>query len=75
MTQRERFLKTAAFDNPDRTFLLKPWFWRETLERFREEGLPDDADICGYFGTDKGILSLKKRGSVCFLSCVEFRGN
>lgn len=52
MTQRERFLKTAAFDNPDRAFLLRPWFWRETLYRFKKEGLPDDTDICGYFGTD-----------------------
>ena len=53
--QRERFLKTAVFGNPDRTFILAPWWWHETLERWKTEGLPGDItyfDICEYFGTD-----------------------
>ena len=52
MTQRERFLKTAAFDNPDRTYLLRPWFWQETLERFINEGMPEDVNLWDYFETD-----------------------
>jgi uroporphyrinogen decarboxylase len=51
MTQRERFLKTAAFDNPDRAFLLAPWCWGETWERWTKEGLSTN-DICAHFKTD-----------------------
>jgi len=53
MTQRERFLKTASFDNPDRTFLLAPWCWYETMDRWTKEGLPTDTDLCEYFQTDR----------------------
>ncbi|MCL2814898.1 MAG: uroporphyrinogen decarboxylase family protein [Oscillospiraceae bacterium] len=51
MTQRERFLKTAGFGNPDRAFLCAPWGWGETWERWVKEGLSTD-NVCEYFGTD-----------------------
>ena len=52
MNQRERFRATATFGSVDRTFLLQPWLWHETLRRWRDEGLPDDADSAEYFDTD-----------------------
>ena len=52
MTQRERFLRTARFDDPDRAFLLAPWAWGATIERWRQEGLAPDADLCAEFETD-----------------------
>ncbi len=33
MTPRERYLATAGFGQPDRTFLLPPWVWEATLAR------------------------------------------
>ena len=53
MTPRERFLATAGFKPVDRTFLLAPWVWESTLARWRAEGLPADADLVEYFGTDR----------------------
>ena len=53
MNQRERFLKTAEFGDPDRMFLLSPWCWPDTLERWHKEGLPDNTDLCEYFTTDR----------------------
>ena len=53
MTPRERFLATARFEPADRAFLLQPWVWRETLTRWQAEGLPADADLASYFGTDR----------------------
>jgi uroporphyrinogen decarboxylase len=52
MTSRERFVATASFQPVDRAFLLAPWMWGETLARWREEGLPADADLAAHFGTD-----------------------
>jgi uroporphyrinogen decarboxylase len=53
MNSRERFQTTAAFEPVDRTYLLPPWLWGATLERWRREGLPPDADLVEYFGTDR----------------------
>jgi uroporphyrinogen decarboxylase len=36
----------------DRAFLLHPWCWTQTLARWRREGLPADARLGQYFGTD-----------------------
>ncbi|MCL5995453.1 MAG: uroporphyrinogen decarboxylase family protein [Chloroflexi bacterium] len=52
MNERERFLATAQFQPVDRTFLLAPWAWPATVERWRGEGLPEDADLAAYFETD-----------------------
>lgn len=54
MTDRERFLATADFAHVDRTYLLPVWAWDETFVRWRAEGLPADADLAAYFGTDGG---------------------
>lgn len=54
MTDRERFVATADFSAVDRTYLLPVWAWEATYERWRSEGLPADADLADYFGTDRG---------------------
>ncbi len=55
MTPRERYLATAGFGQPDRTFLLPPWVWEATLARWQKEGLPPDADLPTYFQTDREL--------------------
>jgi Uroporphyrinogen decarboxylase (URO-D) len=52
MNARERFLRTARFQPVDRAFLLQPWVWPATLERWRAEGLAGDAGLTATFGTD-----------------------
>jgi uroporphyrinogen decarboxylase len=52
---RERYHATASFQPADRTFLLPAWPWAATLARWRREGLPADADLAGYFGTDREL--------------------
>lgn len=51
MTERERYLATAEFRAVDRTFLLPPWPWGETVERWRKEGLTA-SNLAEYFMTD-----------------------
>ena len=63
MTQRERYLSTARFGTLDRTFLLPPWTWQSTLERWHAEGMPPDADLPAYFNTDReGGVPLQMQG-------------
>ena len=52
MNERERFLATARFQPVDRTFLLAPWAWGSTINRWRREGLPENANLVEYFETD-----------------------
>ena len=52
MNERERFLATARFQPVDRTFLLAPWAWGSTIDRWRREGLPENANLVEYFETD-----------------------
>jgi uroporphyrinogen decarboxylase len=53
MNNRERFLATMNYQNRDRC----PWgemgFWPETLERWHNEGWPDDVYLNQYFGFDR----------------------
>jgi len=66
MNARQRYLETMCFGQPDRAFLLYPWLWAGTLERWHTEGLPPDVHVDEYFGTDRyetipcvsGFLSL-----------------
>lgn len=45
MTPRERFLATASFGEVGRPFRLETiGFWKETLERWHQEGLPPEVD-------------------------------
>ncbi|MCL2742127.1 MAG: uroporphyrinogen decarboxylase family protein, partial [Oscillospiraceae bacterium] len=44
-------------------FLLSPWAWRETLARWRGEGLPEGCDLSAHFGTDaERIVPLTMQG-------------
>lgn len=67
MNDRERFVQTMIFGNPDRIPLWECAFWDETLERWRTEGLPEEVihpwgygssrteqSLRRYFGFDKG---------------------
>ena len=53
MNKRERFLATARFQPVDRAFLLAPWAWGSTINCWRRDGLPEDADLAVYFETDR----------------------
>ncbi|RKY87798.1 hypothetical protein DRQ09_03905 [candidate division KSB1 bacterium] len=53
MNSRERFLKTCRFEKPDRVFLKPQWIWKETLKRWRDEGLPQDRHWHEFFGFDR----------------------
>ena len=53
MNARQRYLETMCFGRPDRAFLLYPWLWAGTLQRWHTEGLPPDAHVDEYFGTDR----------------------
>ncbi|MBN1435987.1 MAG: hypothetical protein JW936_02835 [Sedimentisphaerales bacterium] len=58
MNSRERFQKLMAFEPVDRLPVLEwaPW-WTDTIDRWRKEGLPAEAqtveEIRDYFGQDK----------------------
>ena len=53
MNARQRYLETMKFGKPDRPFLLNPWLWTSTLERWHSEGLPSDVHVEEYFHTDR----------------------
>jgi uroporphyrinogen decarboxylase len=53
METRRRYLETMQFGQPDRTFLLPPWLWASTVERWHSEGLPADVHVDAYFDTDR----------------------
>ena len=55
MNQRERFLNTARFKTVDRAFLLAPWAWGATVNRWHKEGMPENINLTEYFGTDQEI--------------------
>jgi hypothetical protein len=53
MNARERYHQTMEFGQPDRAFLLHPWLWTSTVERWHNEGLPADTQVDAYFDTDR----------------------
>lgn len=57
MTNRERFVRIAKSESTDDLFLPfglnYGWFMEETVERWRTEGLPEDADLHEFFGFDR----------------------
>lgn len=53
MTSRERILATLRRRPIDRLAMCETGFWPETLERWRGEGYPADADPIDYFGLDR----------------------
>ncbi len=51
---RERFLRIARFENSEIMFLSGwQWFFAETLDRWKKEGLPADVHPSEYFGFDR----------------------
>ncbi len=57
MNGRERFLKIARGELTEELFLPfnfnYQWFMDETIEVWKEEGLPEDADVPDFFGFDR----------------------
>jgi len=52
VSTREKFLKIAHFEATDLMFWAE-WFWPETLDRLKKEGLPADVHPQEYFGFDR----------------------
>lgn len=52
MNDRERFLATMRYEPRDRCPIMDFGFWGETLDRWREEGMPADVDPDRFFGMD-----------------------
>jgi len=52
MTSRERFRTVFARQIPDRVPMVDISFWPGTVDRWREEGLPEDQSPQQYFGLD-----------------------
>ena len=52
-TQRKIFNQQIGFKKTDRKFFMPHWFHPSTLERWRREGLPRDAEVNSFFGFDR----------------------
>ena len=66
MNNRERFHRILSFSSVDRGFNHELGLWGQTLDRWRQEGLPEDVYIgdliagCEYWGIDRvGYLPLR----------------
>jgi uroporphyrinogen decarboxylase len=57
LTSRERLRRSLAGETPDRVGIHES-FWAATLNRWRTEGMPADADAGDYFGTELRTLGL-----------------
>jgi len=53
MNDRERFLATMNYAPRDRCPWWELWYWPETVERWHDEGLPEDVHLAEYFGVDR----------------------
>lgn len=53
MNDRERFFNWMNYHKVDRCPWWELWYWRETLERWHDEGLPEDVHLNDYFGVDR----------------------
>ena len=53
MNDRERFLNWMNYHPADRSPWWEMWYWRETLERWHDEGLPEDVHMAEYLGVDR----------------------
>ena len=63
MTQRERFLKTMTFQQPDRVPNHELGYWPQAYDRWATEDMPPDAIKCNWFeGED--FLHLDRRAFV-----------
>lgn len=60
MTSRERIRTVLKHEIPDRVPLLDGWYWPQTIERWRKEGLPENASPTEHFGMDEiGIVAFQ----------------
>ena len=51
MTSRERFTRMFEHREADR-IPIQVGPWKTTIERWRREGMPEDADVADYFDLD-----------------------
>jgi hypothetical protein len=55
MNARERFLAVMNFERVDRTLFWEMGYWKETLERWYQEGLPRAKDVTGGLKPGEGV--------------------
>ena len=55
MNARERFLAVMNFEKVDRTLFWEMGYWKETLERWYQEGLPRTRDVTGELKPGEGV--------------------
>ena len=55
MNARERFLAVMNFERVDRTLFWEMGYWKETLERWHQEGLPRTKDVTGGLKPGEGV--------------------
>ena len=55
MNARERFLAVMNFEKTDRTLFWEMGYWKETVERWYQEGLPRTWDVTGGLKPGEGI--------------------
>jgi uroporphyrinogen decarboxylase len=59
MTPGERFLKAISFESVDRIPMMDFGYWRETIDNWHKQGLPDyvnsTEEVEAYFGLDRGF--------------------
>ena len=58
-TPGERFIRTISFESVDRVPVMDFGYWKETIEKWHSQGLPDyitsTEDVESYFGCDRGF--------------------
>jgi len=60
MNERERFLKTMRFEEPDRVPYFEQFIRDDVIHRWRKEGLPRRMSVAEYFNLDRRkVLPLK----------------
>lgn len=62
MTGYERIKLTLEHKEADRAPLLLAWPWSETITRWKNEGMPADADPSEFFGLDDIIAGINPYG-------------
>ena len=53
MNDRERFLATMNYEERDRCPWWEMWYWKQTIEDWHEQGLPEDVHLQEYLGVDR----------------------
>ena len=57
MTTRERVRRALTGELPDRIPLCEISIWPETMVRWKQEGMPEDADVLAWLGMDRLVGS------------------